>query len=428
MKPLLTVAIPTYHNFQMLSDCLTSLFKYTDFPFKVVVMNNAPQDAGFLSASLEGPNAQFKDKISIINMEHNKGWMGALNIALDSCDTTYFCMLNDDVVFIPGNNLFWRQLIGSFNYGDVGAVAPCSNFVAGNQSLMALDTPDYMETSLLIGMCLVLETEFFKSVGGLDETLPGGDDLDLSIRVLDAGKKLICNRNAYLHHHGQQTGKRVKGDDWDSIAHQERTNNALIRKHGLRKWYRTFCAGWDFPAAGVAWNEGETEDSWLDSNLSCFRDGSFFGLDLGCGDQDKDFSTEGLNIKGIDITRKGETGVGGRKFTKAEPDVTGDVIDLPYRDSSVDYILAAHIFEHLVDPVEAMTEWKRVLKPGGTLLLSVPNQEKNNTQIMDCSHVHVYTPKSLKTLLCLGGWDVPDIKDVGWGVIVSKALSLKGVV
>ena len=72
MDPLLTIAIPTYHNFQMLSDCLTSLFKYTDFPYKVVVLNNAPQDADFLSASLEGPNAQFKDRISIINMEINK--------------------------------------------------------------------------------------------------------------------------------------------------------------------------------------------------------------------------------------------------------------------------------------------------------------------------------------------------------------------
>ena len=152
----------------------------------------------------------------------------------------------------------------------------------------------------------------------------------------------------------------------------------------------------------------------------------FLGLDLGCGDKDKDFSTEGLNIKGIDITRKGDTGVGGRKFTEADPDVTGDVINLPYQDDSIDYILAAHIFEHLVDPIHSLMEWKRVLKPEGTLLLSVPNQEKNNTQIMDCSHVHVYTPESLSSLLSLSGWEVTDNKDVGWGVIVTKAINKKG--
>ena len=251
MEPLLTIAIPTYHNFQMLSDCLTSLFKYTDFPYKVVVLNNAPQDADFLSASLEGPNAQFKDRISIINMEINKGWMGGLNIALDSCATQYFCMMNDDVVFIPGNNLFWKQLVSSFDYDDVGAVGPCSNFVSGSQSLMVLNTPDVIETSLLIGFCMLLETEFFKSIGGADETLPGGDDFDLSIRVLDSGKKLICHRQAYLHHHGQQTGKRIKGEYWDSLDHQERTNNAIIRKHGVRKWHRTFSAGWNFLSEGA---------------------------------------------------------------------------------------------------------------------------------------------------------------------------------
>ena len=122
MDPLLTIAIPTYHNFQMLSDCLTSLIKYTDFPFKVVVLNNAPQDIDFLNTAFKGHDAQFKDKISIINMEQNKGWMAALNIALESCDTKYFCMMNDDVVFIPGNNIFWEQIIDSFNYGNVGAV------------------------------------------------------------------------------------------------------------------------------------------------------------------------------------------------------------------------------------------------------------------------------------------------------------------
>ena len=46
---------------------------------------------------------------------------------------------------------------------------------------MVLNTPDVIETSLLIGFCMLLETEFFKSIGGADETLPGGDDFDLSI-------------------------------------------------------------------------------------------------------------------------------------------------------------------------------------------------------------------------------------------------------
>jgi SAM-dependent methyltransferase len=45
----------------------------------------------------------------------------------------------------------------------------------------------------------------------------------------------------------------------------------------------------------------------------------------------------------------------------------------PLADNSCDFILFSHVLEHLYAPVLALSECYRMLKPGGTLLLWVPN-------------------------------------------------------
>lgn len=42
-------------------------------------------------------------------------------------------------------------------------------------------------------------------------------------------------------------------------------------------------------------------------------------------------------------------------------------------DDSLDYVFSSHTLEHLDRPWEALTEWTRVLKPGGTLFLYLPH-------------------------------------------------------
>lgn len=51
--------------------------------------------------------------------------------------------------------------------------------------------------------------------------------------------------------------------------------------------------------------------------------------------------------------------------------VQGDIRALPYPNNHFDIVLAAHVVEHIGDPMLALAEMVRVLKPGGTLLLCV---------------------------------------------------------
>ncbi len=53
-------------------------------------------------------------------------------------------------------------------------------------------------------------------------------------------------------------------------------------------------------------------------------------------------------------------------------DIVGSVYELPFEDESFDIVLCMVVMEHLEDPQSAIREMKRVLKPGGKILVSVP--------------------------------------------------------
>jgi SAM-dependent methyltransferase len=45
------------------------------------------------------------------------------------------------------------------------------------------------------------------------------------------------------------------------------------------------------------------------------------------------------------------------------------------RDASFDFLYSSHCLEHLRDPVEALRNWLRVVKPGGHLVVEVPDED-----------------------------------------------------
>jgi SAM-dependent methyltransferase len=55
------------------------------------------------------------------------------------------------------------------------------------------------------------------------------------------------------------------------------------------------------------------------------------------------------------------------------PDIVGDIHNLPFKDTSIDAIICAHVLEHVRDPIRAVAEMYRVLKPKGMLFLYVPS-------------------------------------------------------
>ena len=52
--------------------------------------------------------------------------------------------------------------------------------------------------------------------------------------------------------------------------------------------------------------------------------------------------------------------------------VQGDALALPFPDDAFDRVIASEILEHIPDDEQAMAELARVLRPGGTMAITVP--------------------------------------------------------
>jgi SAM-dependent methyltransferase len=86
--------------------------------------------------------------------------------------------------------------------------------------------------------------------------------------------------------------------------------------------------------------------------------------------------------------------------------VSGDATRLPYQDETFDRIIASEVMEHIPDDLAALDELARVLKPGGTLAVTIPAwlPEKLCWTLSDeyhapkavGGHVRIYTERELR--------------------------------
>jgi len=86
-----------------------------------------------------------------------------------------------------------------------------------------------------------------------------------------------------------------------------------------------------------------------------------------------------------------------------------DMHELPFPDNSFDCIYASNVLEHSVAPFVALMEWRRVLKPGGQLILVMPSK----VWMPEFYHFSVLTRGQIRDLLNKTGFKLqagPGIK------------------
>jgi GT2 family glycosyltransferase len=377
-----SIIIPTFNAPDMLGQCVNSIgITRLSHPLEIIIVNNGHP------RSLDSLGSQDFFKI-IQTGGRNLGWEGGLIEGLKHTKSEFVMFMNDDT-FIPIAQAHWLQRMAeTFHNLSVAAVGPSTNVVMGQQNMTYRSPHMALEVSYLIGFCMLLKRKCLDEVGGVDDTLPGGDDLDLSIRLRKAGKLLIARRDVYIHHHGFQTGTRLYGgptstNGWNSRNRTERTNMALIKKHGFAEWYRCI-AGLSHPGLTKgADHEGGIIRQYIVGDKV---------VDLGCANN-KTIPT----AIGLDIIPKGKI----IPFLNAESE--GDMVanvenDLPLPDESQDTIIARHILEHCLDTVGVMSQWKAKLKHGGRLIIALPNEDLMNTIPLNGEHVHAFNPVSLNRL------------------------------
>ncbi|MFD7815509.1 class I SAM-dependent methyltransferase [Streptomyces sp. NPDC059785] len=148
------------------------------------------------------------------------------------------------------------------------------------------------------------------------------------------------------------------------------TTTAPARRTELRDFYED-------PAVPVASGAARTlrQARMLAAALGPATAGPRTVLDLGCGDGTAAATAApllaGHRIVGVDWSQDALR----RAHARLPYAVRGELGDggLPFATGSADAVLFSEVLEHLVDPDAALDEIRRVLRPGGHLMLSTPN-------------------------------------------------------
>jgi SAM-dependent methyltransferase len=101
------------------------------------------------------------------------------------------------------------------------------------------------------------------------------------------------------------------------------------------------------------------------------------------------------SVTGVDIDEGALASARGR--ARGAEFVRGDLLSLPFADASFDLVVSFESIEHVDDPALAIDEFRRVLRPGGMLLVSSPNRDVYPSG--NPFHLRELTSPELETML-----------------------------
>lgn len=126
--------------------------------------------------------------------------------------------------------------------------------------------------------------------------------------------------------------------------------------------------------------------------------------------------------------------------------VNGTLESVGIADGAFDVVIMNHVIEHLPDPLRTLREIRRVLKPGGHLVLETPRYDsvmfkllgRRERSISCDGHIYFFTSKSLRDLCEAAGFGMVQLDYVGrtltldrlfWNVgVVSKLAAIQSAI
>jgi GT2 family glycosyltransferase len=247
-RPDVSIVMVTHDGLVFSRLCLESLLAAAAATeFEVIVADNASADgtANYL-IDLSSRDQRVRAELSAANA----GFAAATNrgVALARGDVIVF--LNNDTIPLDG---WLDSLIAHLAEREIGLIGAVTNR-AGNEAEIPAGYRTYGELERFASMrarthrgerfdirtatmfCAAVRRSVWEMVGPLDERFEVGlfEDDDFSMRVREAGLRVVCAEDAFVHHFGQASiGKLAQTGAYGSLFH---TNRERWESKWGRRW------------------------------------------------------------------------------------------------------------------------------------------------------------------------------------------------
>jgi len=211
------IIIPVYNQYAYTRNLLEGIYRHTDLPFHIYVIDNASTDETIDLHKI------FTRNITIVRNRENRGWGGSVNQGIALGSNPYLALINNSVEISQG----WLENMIAFlnTHPRIGAVGPlnsnpndyqCVDKVRGKiaPKIPNFLTEDIHERNRILDFhfhragiliegalglfCITLKRRTVNEIGLLDESLVGGDEEDYCRRLRKAGYVLGLSLNTYV--------------------------------------------------------------------------------------------------------------------------------------------------------------------------------------------------------------------------------------
>nr|BFE95851.1 glycosyltransferase family 2 protein [Pseudomonas brassicacearum subsp. brassicacearum] len=253
----------TYNNLNLTIQCVNSILRNTTWPnYQLIVVDNGSEDG--TGDYLERLRQEVPTAKVILNPD-NRGFAAANNQGLREADGDILLLLNNDTVVPDG----WLDpLVRHLRDPSIGLVGPVTNAV-GNEAKIEVSytdiqqMQDFFQTAIPKPtrgsrsisrcspcFCVAFRRGILEEVGYLDEAFSIGmfEDDDYSRRVQAAGYRTVCAEDAFIHHYGQASFRKLIASGeyqalWDKKTRRISKANGALGKP-------------TFIATSLAWRQG----------------------------------------------------------------------------------------------------------------------------------------------------------------------------
>jgi GT2 family glycosyltransferase len=248
-EPRASIVVVTWDNLLFNRLCLECLLDLTeDGSCEIVVVDNGSTDG---TAEYLKQLAERYPQFRVFFNDCNRGFAVGNNQALASARGECLVFLNNDTVPAPG---WLPRLLAHLDDPRIGLAGPVTNR-SGNESQIETAYRTYGEyaafaeerwrghrgehTDIRVAtmFCAAMRRDVYQKIGPLDERFEIGlfEDDDYSMRIRQAGYRVVCAEDVFLHHFGQTSiGKLAEAGRYGGLFHANR-----------RRWEEKWRQAWE---------------------------------------------------------------------------------------------------------------------------------------------------------------------------------------